>query len=516
VLFLDGDGWRAAAVLQRGAALVPIDPPRVGPGPLADRLAAAALAREPHAGPVGDLDLAAAGVDPAVAEGRAEAVTVPLVNRAGDRLGALLLFRSTPIGPAQAAFVRALSGTATSTLETRELIAAQKRLFDAFIRLIAGAIDAKSRSTGGHCERVPALTQLLAQAAADAREGPYADFTLGDDDWEALHIAAWLHDCGKVTTPEYVVDKATKLETLYDRIHEVRTRFEVLKRDAEVRAWRRIADGAERRTELAALEDAWRSLDDDFAFVARCNLGVEALPAEDADRLRAIARRTFQRTLDDRLGTGRAERERLDLRPAQALPVEESLLADRPEHRIERGPTDRVALDPRWGVTMPVPELRYDLGELHNLTVERGTLTREERFKVQEHAVQTIAMLGQLPFPRHLQHVPEIAGGHHERVDGRGYPRGLTGERMSPLARMLAIADVFEALTANDRPYKPAATLSQAVAVLAAMRDDGHVDPDLFDLFLASGAYLEYARRFLRPEQLDAVDVARYRRGSRA
>jgi HD-GYP domain-containing protein (c-di-GMP phosphodiesterase class II) len=125
-------------------------------------------------------------------------------------------------------------------------------------------------------------------------------------------------------------------------------------------------------------------------------------------------------------------------------------------------------------------------------------------------------MLGQLPFPRHLQHVPEIAGGHHERVDGRGYPRGLTGERMSPLARMLAIADVFEALTANDRPYKPAATLSQAVAVLAAMRDDGHVDPDLFDLFLASGAYLEYAQRFLRPEQLDAVDVERYRRGSRA
>jgi HD-GYP domain-containing protein (c-di-GMP phosphodiesterase class II) len=514
VLFLDGDGWRAAAVLQGGAALAPIDPPVVGPGPLADRLAAAALAREPHVGTVDDLDLASAGIDPTIAQGHREAVTVPLVNRAGDRLGALLLLRPTPIGRAQAAFVRALSGTATSTLETRELIAAQKRLFDAFIRLIAGAIDAKSRSTGGHCERVPALTQMLAQAAADAREGPYADFALDDDDWEALHIAAWLHDCGKVTTPEYVVDKATKLETLYDRIHEVRTRFEVLKRDAEVRAWRRIADGAARAPELAELDRTWRALEEDFAFVARCNLGVEALPAGDAERLRAIARRTFQRTLDDRLGTGRAERERLDRRPSRALPVEESVLADRPEHRIERGPADRVALDPRWGVTMPVPELRYDLGELHNLTVERGTLTIEERFKVQEHAVQTIAMLGQLPFPRHLQHVPEIAGGHHERVDGRGYPRGLTGDQMSPLARMLAIADVFEALTASDRPYKPAASLSQAIGVLAAMRDDGHVDPDLFELFLTSGAFRRYADGYLRPDQLDDVDVTRYLSGS--
>jgi HD-GYP domain-containing protein (c-di-GMP phosphodiesterase class II) len=163
---------------------------------------------------------------------------------------------------------------------------------------------------------------------------------------------------------------------------------------------------------------------------------------------------------------------------------------------------------------MPVPELRYDLGELHNLTVERGTLTIEERFKVQEHAVQTIAMLGQLPFPRHLQHVPEIAGGHHERVDGRGYPRGLTGDQMSPLARMLAIADVFEALTASDRPYKPAASLSQAIGVLAAMRDDGHVDPDLFELFLTSGAFRRYADGYLRPDQLDDVDVTRYLSGS--
>lgn len=510
VLFLDGDGWRASAVLRQGTAEVPTEPPAFAEGPLAERLAAAAAAGRPQRGTCDALGLDGAGLDPALADGMTEALTVPLVNRDGERLGALLLLRPTPIGEAQAAFVRALSGTATSTLETRELIAAQKRLFDAFIRLIAGAIDAKSRSTGGHCERVPALAQLLALAAVDAREGPYASFTLDRDGWESLHVAAWLHDCGKVTTPEYVVDKATKLETLYDRIHEVRTRFEVVKREAEVAAWRRIADGADRAGELAALDAAWAAIDADFAFVARCNLGTETLPPQDAERLRQVARRTFHRTLDDRLGTGRAERERLDARPERPLPVEEPVLADRPDHRIVRHEGDRVALDPRWGVTMPVPELRYDLGELHNLAVARGTLTAEERFKVQEHAVQTIAMLGQLPFPRHLRHVPEIAGGHHERVDGRGYPRGLTGAEMSPLARMLAIADVFEALTASDRPYKPAATLSEAVAVLAEMRDDGHVDPGLFDLFLTSGAYRRYAERYLRPEQLDAVDVARY------
>ena len=159
---------------------------------------------------------------------------------------------------------------------------------------------------------------------------------------------------------------------------------------------------------------------------------------------------------------------------------------------------------------MDVPELLYDRGELHNLTISRGTLTAEERYKINEHMVQTIIMLSRLPFPKHLHAVPEIAGGHHEKMDGTGYPKRLTRQQMSPLARMMAIADIFEALTAADRPYKDGKTLSQALAIMAKMRNEQHIDAELFDLFLRAGVYRDYAERYLRPEQIDAVDIADY------
>ncbi|MFM7704613.1 MAG: HD-GYP domain-containing protein, partial [Rubrivivax sp.] len=406
-------------------------------------------------------------------------------------------------------FVQALSGTAASALETRELIQAQKALFESFIRLIAGAIDAKSPYTGGHCERVPELTKMLARAACEQGSGPLAGFRLNDQDWEAVHVAAWLHDCGKITTPEFVVDKATKLETIHDRIHEVRTRFEVLKRDAEITCLREVAAGApeaEARTQLAA---ELAQLDDDFAFVAACNEGGEAMSHEDLQRLREIGARTWLRTLDDRLGLSYEERERKTREPASPLPAVETLLADKPEHRIERRAADRIEPGNPWGFRMAVPELLYDRGELHNLSVTRGTLTAEDRYKINEHIVQTIRMLSTLPFPKHLRQVPELAGGHHEKMDGNGYPRRLTRSQMSPVARMMAIADVFEALTAVDRPYKKGKTLSQAIGIMGHMRRDAHIDPALFELFLRSGVYRAYAERFLKPEQIDEVDIER-------
>ena len=161
--------------------------------------------------------------------------------------------RADSLSPQVLAFVENLSGVAAIAIETRRLIAEQKALLEAFIQLIAAAIDAKSPYTGGHCQRVPELTKLLAQAACDAREGPFRDFALDADEWEAVHIASWLHDCGKVTTPEYVVDKATKLETICDRIHEIRMRFEVLKRDAEIAYWKGRAEGGDPETLRAAL-----------------------------------------------------------------------------------------------------------------------------------------------------------------------------------------------------------------------------------------------------------------------
>jgi HD-GYP domain-containing protein (c-di-GMP phosphodiesterase class II)/HAMP domain-containing protein len=439
-------------------------------------------------------------------------IALPLVNRDREGLGVLaLLVRGTvPPPAAQLAFAEALSGTAAVAIETQRLLEDRKALLDAFIRLVAGAIDAKSPYTGGHCQRVPELTLMLARAACEAKEGPFRDFRLSDEEWEALQIASWLHDCGKVTTPEYVVDKATKLETLYDRIHEVRMRFEVLKRDGEIACWKRIAAGEPRDACLARLSQEHAVLDEEFRFVAGCNEGGEFLDSARIERLRAIGARTWMRTLDDRLGVSHEERRRKERTLAPALPVAEPLLADKPEHLIEREPADALGDDNPQGFRMTVPRLKYNRGELANLAVSRGTLTEEERYVINHHIVQTIVMLSQLPFPKHLREVPEIAGGHHEKMDGTGYPKRLTREEMSWPARMMAIADIFEALTAADRPYKKGKTVSEALRIMSSMRRDQHIDPDLFDLFLASGVYREYAERFMRPEQIDAIDPAQF------
>ena len=438
-------------------------------------------------------------------------VAMPLKNRNQDMVGLLVLFLPGDAGAPpieRISFIEALSGASAVAIDNQRLIQSQKALLESLIQLVAGAIDAKSPYTGGHCQRVPELTKMLARAACESTSGPYADFQLSEDEWEALHIAGWLHDCGKVTTPEYVVDKATKLETLYDRIHEVRMRFEVLKRDAEVEFWRAVAAGGDSAKLRAALEAQWRVLDEEFAFVAACNQGGEFMAAEKVARLQEIGARTWLRTLDDRLGVSRDEARRQQRCPAPTLPVSETLLADKPEHLVERDARDLLPPDNPWGFKLRVPQWKFNRGELHNLRVARGTLSDEDRYIINDHIVQTIIMLTALPFPRHLRTVPELAGGHHERADGAGYPRGLKQQEMSPQARMMAIADVFEALTAEDRPYKKGKTLAEALRIMVLMRDEGHIDPELFALFVEAGVYRRYAERFLSPEQIDAVDEA--------
>ena len=438
---------------------------------------------------------------------------LPLRNRDGDLLGALALLvdqQRIKLSKELMAFVRALSTTAAVALNTQRLIEEQKILLESFIQLIAGAIDAKSPYTGGHCQRVPELTKMLARAACAEQDGPFSEFALTDDQWEELHIAAWLHDCGKVTTPEYVVDKATKLETLYDRIHEVRMRFEVLKRDAEIACLKAIAAGGDAEHLHAGLAEQLQQLDEDFAFVAQSNEGGEFMAPERVERMQAIGRRTWLRTLSDRLGISYEERQRKERSPEQALPVAEPLLADKPEHLFLRSARDKLADNNPWGFKVKVPEYLYNRGELYNLCVARGTLSEEERFKINEHIIHTIIMLEKLPFPRHLQKVPEIAGGHHEKMDGNGYPKCLTREQMSWPARMMAIADIFEALTAVDRPYKKGKTLSEAIKIMGFMKKDQHIDAELFALFLRSGVYREYAERYMPKELIDEVDIQPY------
>lgn len=443
-------------------------------------------------------------------------VTVPLLNRGGVVIGVLCLFqRGSAPRPSQArlALVQAFAGAGGVAIDNQRLLAAHKALLNALIELIARAIDAKSHYTAGHCERVPQLTYMLTRVACEQKEGPFADFNLNDEQWEALHIAGGLHDCGKVTTPEYVVDKATKLETLYDRIHEVRMRFEVLKRDAEIACLKAITAGGNGSELQAALAGELRRLDEEFAFVAACNEGGEFMAPEKVERLKAIACRTWQRTLDDRLGISWEETRRKDRIPARPLPATEQLLADKPEHIIERQEVDLMSEDNPWGFKLKMPASLYNRGELYNLTIARGTLQEEERYKINDHIVQTIIMLSTLPFPKHLKTVQELAGGHHEKMDGTGYPKRLRRDQMSIPARIMAIADIFEALTAADRPYKKAKKLSEAIRIMSFMKKDRHIDPDLFDLFLSSGVYLQYAEKFMQRDCIDKVDVHAYLSG---
>ncbi len=445
-------------------------------------------------------------------------LTVPLKPRGSDIIGAIQLLnakdpgtgRTVPFSEEIQRFVEALSAGAATALYNRDLIEEQRRLFDSMIQLIAGAIDAKSPYTGGHCARVPEIALMLARKAEAINDGPLKDFSFTDDqEWRAFRIGAWLHDAGKVTTPDFVVDKATKLETIYNRIHEIRTRFEVVLRDARIARHEAVIAGADPAEEDARLAEAERELREDFAFIAECNLGGEFMAPDRLERLHAIAKRKWMRNFDDSIGLSWEEQQRRDPARQPSLPVEEQLLADKSHHLIPRT-EDFYHQYEQYGFTLPVPEHLYNQGEIYNLSVGRGTLTDEERFKINEHVMQTIVMLDRLPFPKSLTNVPEYAGTHHETLNGTGYPRQLTEEALSIPARIMAIADIFEALTASDRPYKKAKPLSSAIDILAKFKEEGHIDGDLFDLFLTSGVYREYAQKHLKPEQLDEVDINRY------
>jgi HD-GYP domain-containing protein (c-di-GMP phosphodiesterase class II) len=353
-----------------------------------------------------------------------------------------------------------LASQAAVALTKKRLIDDQKALFEAFIKLIAAAIDEKSPYTGGHCRRLPELTLMIADACHNQTQGPLNEFTMQEGDRYALMIAGWLHDCGKVTTPEYVIDKSTKLETIFDRIAMIDTRFEVLKRDARI-------DYLEQRLELSAKADTQglkqaqaayeltcKQLDDERNFIRQCNKGGEFMSAQDQQRVRDIAQR-------------------------------------------------------RWHDPEGIHARLLSEEEINNLTIAKGTLTPEERQIINNHISVTIKMLEQLPFPKQLKNVPEYAGGHHERMDGNGYPKGLTREQMSWQARMMGVADIFEALTARDRPYKPGKKLSQCLEILGKMKLDQHIDPDIFDVFVKEKIYLKYAEEFLPAEQIDDVDHAK-------
>lgn len=395
-------------------------------------------------------------------------LTIPMKNHENEIIGVLQLLNAQkqgsteviPFSSENQQLVESLASQAAVALTNHNLIEGLKALFESFITLIADAIDEKSPYTGGHCRRVPEMAMMLAKSAVETKTGPLADFTMSEKELYELRIAAWLHDCGKVTTPEYVVDKATKLATIFDRIELVDSRFEVLKAQAEIEMLRKQIEALQkgRPDRLPSMEVQLRAykeqLDDDREFIRKANIGGEFMTQEHQDRVRSIGAYTY--------------------------------INDKGER---------------------VPFLSEN--EIYNLNIARGTLTNEEREIINNHIVVTINMLESLPYPKALKRVPEYAGGHHERMDGKGYPRGLTRDQMSIPARIMGIADIFEALTARDRPYKKAKTLSESLFILGKMKLDNHVDPDLFDLFIREKIYLQYAKQFLEPDQIDEVDVTK-------
>ena len=389
-------------------------------------------------------------------------LVVPMRNHENDTIGVLqLLNAQEPLTGKVINFsnecqqmTESLASQAAVALSNTRLIHDLENLLESFISSIASAIDEKSPYTGGHVQRVAKLSLTIAEKINNMTEGPYADVCFDEHPMKELRTAAWLHDIGKITTPEYVVDKATKLETIYDRIETLKTRFEVIKRDHELkvledRLARHYAHSDESGSETSGMEtdgkndEFSRKLEEDINFLVNANTGGEFMADEMIEKVKEIASRKWMYDGDE------------------------------------------------------CPMLTEN--EVYNLTIRRGTLTTEERDIINNHAKVTHKMLSQLPFPKKLKNVPLYAAAHHENINGTGYPFGLKGDEISLQSRILALADIFEALTAKDRPYKKGKTLSEALDIMSFMVKDGHIDKDLFELFIREKIYLDYAKKELLP-----------------
>ena len=423
-------------------------------------------------------------------------LVIPILNHKGNIIGVAQFINAMDTAGRYISFTSEVQKNTQSVcnllspfLESHKLSEDYASLLESFIEVLGRAVDAKSPFTGIHCKRVPVIARMLAMAAVQTERGPLKDFEMTDDDWYALHIASWLHDCGKVTTPEYIVNKATKLETINNRIHEIRNRFEILRRDAHIEYLKKRLQNTDTQENLQKeFVTRVKQLEDDYEFIARCNIGDIPMTEEDIERLENIAKIRFMRYFNRMLGLSWAEKNSITDTELYSNPSLENLIQNREDQ-----------------VMAP-----YNHGELYNLRIRNGTINKQEREKINEHIVVTIDMLKALPFPKELSNVVEYAGSHHERIDGKGYPNGLTGAQMSVPAKIMAIADIFEALTAADRPYKEPKTLSQALTILKEMSENGHIDRDLYEVFINSKVYEDYAHQYMNPEQIDNVNPEDY------
>lgn len=371
-----------------------------------------------------------------------------LINKIDERTNEIIPFNHEDIET-----LSSLSSQAAVAITNAQLIRDLRLLLESFIHSIATAIDAKSPYTGGHVRKVAEITMIISNAINHSHDGKYKDIIYNQDQLNELRIAALMHDIGKITTPEYVVDKSTKLETIFDRVELIRTRYEILKRDAAIEFLEKKLEALESNNinHLSDLENNYQKklarYEDDLSFLEESNIGGEFMSDEKIERLNTIA--------------------------------------------------NDIYLQGNTHINI----LNED--ELKNLAIRKGTLTDEERQIINNHAQVSLDMLNELPFPKKLCRVPEIAGGHHEKLNGTGYPLGLEASQLTLESRVLALADIFEALTASDRPYKDGKTLSEAMKIIDFMVKDEELDGDLVDFFYKKGLNLQYAKKELRKEQID-------------
>ena len=392
-------------------------------------------------------------------------LTIPLKDHQDDILGVIQLINVKdsnnniiPFSEELVTLIRSFASLGAIALTNSSLIKEMEELFSTFAETIAMAIDEKSPHTGGHCKRVPALTLMLADAVNAISKGPLASFSMSDSDRHQLDIAGWLHDCGKIATPDHIMEKATKLETIFDRISFIDAKFEIISRDLKINYQEQI---------ISAMKNG-----------------------------KPVEVQQLERLLDTEL-----KQVALDRALLQRINVGGEFLGDKELAQIER-----IAKHYHLVINdVKTPLLNDD--EVENLSIRRGTLTAGEHDVMKRHMDVTKNILDALPFPKHLSKVSEYALGHHEKLDGTGYPRGLTKEQMSIPARLMAITDIFEALSAVDRPYKKAKPVSECLFILGTMVEKNHLDPDIFAVFIESGVYKNYISEYANPEQLDDVDL---------
>ena len=394
-------------------------------------------------------------------------LAIPLINLEDKVIGIIQLINSkkesgkiTSFQTDDIAFAEFLSTHAAITLSNLKLTNDFGQLFESLAKVIATAIDNKSPYTGNHCYRVPEVAMMLTETAINVDQGVFKNFSLTEDELTEMKLAALLHDCGKVSTPVHIIDKATKLETIIDRIDLVETRFEILKRDAEIEFLKKKISNHEKNTKCNIEQNKKiyhkkiARYKNDLNFIKECNVGTEFMEKKKQDRIGKIAEYTWRNVDGNNV----------------------NILTN---------------------------------NEIENLSIPKGTLTEKEKELINHHIVITSKMLDQLDFPVHLKNIPEIAGAHHEKLNGKGYPLGLMGDAIPIQARIIGIADIFEALTAKDRPYKKGKTLSETMFILGKMVEFNELDEDLFNLFVDEKLYMKYAEKYLDPYQIDTVDLSK-------